>query len=155
MASTSTNKQPLLVDSVLHTVVNLDSAYTATMDVSGTNTAVLIVNAVSTDGAIVEDIYSIARSTTAGKINLYLSSATDYLRSSEGVLIGQFNSGTTVGAVTSFTAMPRIIAPVAHAGGEAQLRALYIPKGKALWAARESSSVLTDGPLLGVQGGWY
>jgi len=155
MASTSTNKQPLLVDSVLHTVTNLDSAITSTFDVSGTNTAVLLVNAVTTDGAIIEDIYSIARGTVAAKINLYLSSATDYLRSTEGVLIGQFNSGTTVGAVTQFANMPKILAPVPHAGGEGQLRALYIPKGKALWAARESSSVLTDGPLVGVQGGWY
>ncbi len=155
MASTSTNKQPLLVDSVLHTVTNLDSAITSTFDVSGTNTAVLLVNAVTTDGAIIEDIYSIARGTTAAKINLYLSSATDYLRSTEGVLIGQFNSGTTVGAVTQFANMPRILAPVPHTGGEGQLRALYIPKGKALWAARESSSILTDGPLVGVQGGWY
>ncbi len=101
MASTSTNKQPLLVDSVLHKVVNLDTAITATIDISGTNTAELIVNAVSTDGAIIEHIYSIARGTSAETINLYLSSATDYLRPTEGVLVGQFESATTVGAVTT------------------------------------------------------
>lgn len=40
-------------------------------------------------------------------------------------------------------------------GTDTQFKALYLPKGKALWAARESSSIATDGPLLGVQGGWY
>jgi len=155
MASTSSNKQPLLIDHVLHEVINLDSAISSTFDISGTNTAVLIVNAVTTDGAILEDVYSIARSTTAANINLYLSSATDYLRPSEGVLVGQFASATTIGDVTKFTEMPSILAPVAQVGSTAQLKALYIPKGKALWAARQSSSVLTDGPLLGVQGGWY
>jgi len=155
MASTSSNKQPLLIDHVLHEVVNLDGAITSTIDISGTNTAVLVVNAVSTDGALIEDIYSIARSTTAASINLYLSSATDYLRPTEGVLIGQFASGTTVGAVTRWTNAPNLLAPVAQVGSTAQLKGLYIPKGKALWICRQSTSVLTDGPVVGVQGGWY
>ena len=155
MASTSTNKQPLLVDSVLHVVANLDTSTTTTIDVSGTNTATLIVNAVSTDGAIIEAVYSIARGTSAEKINLYLSSATDYLRPTEGVLVGQFESATTVGAVTTWDLAPKILAPNAHTGDAAQLRALYVPKGKALWAARQSATVMTDGPLVGVQGGWY
>ena len=40
-------------------------------------------------------------------------------------------------------------------GTEAQFRAFYLPKGKTLWAARQDTSVVTDGPLLGAQGGWY
>ena len=148
MASTSTNKQPLLVDSVLHNVLNLDSAATATIDIAGTNTAVLVVDSTTQDGAIVEDMYSIARSTTAAKINLYLSSATDYLRPTEGILVGQFSSGTTIGTVTRWSEMPKILAPMPQTGDTSQFRALYIPKGKALWAARESSATLTDGPLL-------
>ncbi len=155
MASTSTNKQPLLVDSVLHSVLNLDSAATTTIDIAGTNTAVLVVDSTSQDGAIVEDVYSIARSVTEATINLYLSSATDYLRPTEGILIGQFKSGTTIGTVTRWEEMPNVLAPMPHTGDTAQFKALYIPKGKALWAARESASILSDGPLLGVQGGWY
>ena len=77
MASTSTNKQPLLVDQVLHYVVQLDSSTNNGLDIVGTNTALLLVDAVSTDGAIIEDIYAIARSTTAYKVNLYISSAKD------------------------------------------------------------------------------
>jgi hypothetical protein len=181
MAATSTNKQPLLVDRVLHYVVNLDTAAVAAIDVAGTNTALLIVDGTTQDGAIIEDIYSIARGTEASTINLYLSGSSDYLRPTEGVLIGQFKSGITVGAVTSWTTMPKVLAPMPHTpnsstvttivtpDGESpetvttttatatdnQFRALYIPKGKALWAARQSNTISTDGPLLGCQGGWY
>jgi len=155
MAATSTNKQPLLVDRVLHYVVNLDTAAVGAIDVAGTNTALLIVDGTTQDGAIIEDIYSIARGTTKSTINLYLSSSSDYLRPNEGVLIGQFDSATTIGAVTSWTTMPKVLAPMPHTGSESQFRALYIPKGKALWAARQSNALSTDGPLLGCQGGWY
>jgi hypothetical protein len=155
MAATSTNKQPLLVDRVLHYVVNLDTAAVAAIDVAGTNTALLIVDGTTQDGAIIEDIYSIARGTTKATINLYLSSSSDYLRPNEGMLIGQFDSATTIGAVTSWTTMPKVLAPMPHTGSESQFRALYIPKGKALWAARQSNALSTDGPLLGCQGGWY
>ena len=155
MAATSTNKQPLLVDRVLHYVVNLDTAAVGAIDVAGTNTALLIVDGTTQDGCIIEDIYSIARGTTKSTINLYLSSSSDYLRPNEGVLIGQFESATTIGAVTSWTTMPKVLAPMPHTGSESQFRALYIPKGKALWAARQSNALTTDGPLLGCQGGWY
>ena len=55
MASTSTNKQPLLIDRVMHNVVNLDNAAVGAIDVIGTNTAELIVDATQSDGCIVED----------------------------------------------------------------------------------------------------
>ena len=48
MAATSTNKQPLLVDHVLHTVVDLVGATVAEnggVDIGGTNNAVLIIEA--------------------------------------------------------------------------------------------------------------
>jgi len=51
--------------------------------------------------------------------------------------------------------MPKILAPMPQVGTEQNFRALYIPKGKALWAARQSAVVINDGPLLGCQGGWY
>jgi len=44
MAATSTNKQPLLVDRVLHYVVDLNTAAVGSIDVAGTNTALLIVD---------------------------------------------------------------------------------------------------------------
>jgi len=155
MAATSTNKQPLLVDRVLHYVVDLNTAAVAAINVEGTNTAILIVDGTQQDGAIIEDIYSISRGTTPETINLYLSSAPDYLRPNEGVFIGQFAAATTAGQVARWTEMPKILAPMPQTGTEQQFRALYIPKGKALWAARQSDSSTTTGPLLGCQGGWY
>jgi len=155
MASTSTNKQPLLVDHVLHKVVDLSQSIITDTTITGTNSAALIVDSTSLDGAIIEDIYAISRKTTAFSINLYLSSSNDYLRPQEGVLIGSFASATTIGEVTHWENMPRILAPMPHTGTESQFRALYVPKGRALWAAIQSASVDTEAPILGAQGGWY
>ena len=155
MAATSTNKQPLLVDRVLHNVVDLNSAAVGAINVIGTNTAALIVDGTQSDGCILEDIYCISRSTAEHTINLYLSTSFDYLRPNEGVFVGQLTSATTEGAVVHLETMPRILAPMPHTGTEAQFRALYIPKGKTLWAGRQDIAIVNDGPLLGVQGGWY
>ena len=155
MAATSTNKQPMLVDRVLHYVVNLDSNVNDGIDIVGANTAVLLVNAIGTDGAIIEDIYSLARGTTAANINLYISTAPDYLRPNESEFIGTFASATTIGEMTHWENMPRTLTPVPRVGDEPYSKALYIPKGRALWAARNSPSILTDGPLVGCQGGWF
>lgn len=155
MASTSTNKQPLLVDRVLHNVVNLDNAAVGAIDVIGTNTAELIVDGTQSDGCIIEDLYLVSRSSASHKVNLYLSTASDYLRPGEGMYIGSITSSTTEGEVVSFDSMPKILAPMPHTGSESQFRALYIPKGKALWAGREDIAAINDAPLIGVQGGWY
>jgi hypothetical protein len=155
MAATSTNKQPLLVDRVMHNVIDLNTAAVASINVAGTNTALLLVDGSQSDGCIIEDIYSISRGTVESTINLYLSSAFDYLRPNEGIFIGSFKSATTAGSVTSWTEMPKILAPMPQTGTEQQFRALYLPKGKSLWAARQDTGVVNDGPLLGAQGGWY
>ena len=155
MASTSTNKQPLLIDSPLHIVVNLDNRIIGQPDVVGTNDAIAVVNAVTTDGALIEDVYAISRSTTPYNVNLYLSSAYDYLRPTEGVFIGKLTSATTEWETTSWAAAPKILAPTPRVGSEPQMRALYVPRGRCLWAAVQSVSAVGDAPLLGVQGGWY
>ena len=155
MAATSTNKQPLLVDNVLHYALNLDTATNDGLDIAGTNTAVLLVDATSTDGAIIEDVYTISRGTTAYKVNLYMSAANDYLRPNQAIFIGQVTCGTTVGKVERWEEMPKSLTPVPQVGSESFNRALYIPKGKTLWAARQSTSNVTDGPIVACQGGWY
>ncbi len=155
MASTSSNKQPLLVDHILHEVINLDNRIIGQMDVVGTNDALQVLSAIGTDGAILESIYKISRSTTAYKVNLYLSSSVDYLRPTEGIFIGTITAATTVGTIVEWDAAPKILAPFPQVGSDAQFRALYVPKGRCLWAAVESESNVTEAPLLGVQGGWY
>ena len=155
MAATSTNKQPLLVDRVMHNVIDLNTAAVASINVAGTNTALLLVDGSQSDGCIIEDIYSISRGAVESTINLYLSSAFDYLRPNEGIFIGSFKSATTAGVVTRWEEMPKILAPMPQTGTEQQFRALYLPKGKTIWAARQDTGAVVDGPLLGAQGGWY
>ena len=155
MAATSTNKQPLLVDHILHYAVNLDTALNNGIDIAGTNTAILIVDSTTADGAIIEDIYTIARGTSPSTVNLYLSTGQDYLRPNQAVFIGSVTSATTIGNVVRWEEMPKTLAPVPQVGTESFNRALYVPKGYALWAARNSSANVTDGPILGCQGGWF
>ena len=155
MAATSTNKQPLLVDHVLHYAVNLDTSINNGLDISGTNTAVMLVDATSSDGAIIEDIYTIARGTVAHTVNLYLSAANDYLRPNQAVFVGQIKSATVIANTVRWEDMPKSLAPVPQVGSESFNRAFYIPKGRALWAARQSDINVTDGPIVACQGGWY
>jgi len=163
MASTSTNKQPLLVDRPLHTLCNVDKAITgnpapgqssASVDILGTNTAVPAVNAIGTDGAVIEDIYTLARGTTARTVNLYFSTQADFLRS-DALFIGQVISSTTISAVTHWDHMPYTLAPVPQVGSAAWNQALYIPSGTCLWVARQNTTNIDDGPIVGFSGGWY
>ena len=154
MASTSTNKQPLLMDHVLHYVFNLDLATNAGLDVSGANTAQLILDSTTSDGAIIEDLYLISRGSDEYRVNLFLSTANDYLRPNQGYYIGTAKSSVTEGQFTNFI-LPRVLAPVPQVGNDAFNRALYVGRGYALWAARDNIALVSNGPNIGLQGGWY
>ena len=161
MAATSTNKQPLLVDHVLHEVIDLAGATVATgggVDIGGTNNAVLVIDSTQADGCTIESVYALSRTETY-TIKLFLSTANDYLRSQQGVYIGGFEATASgAGTLTEWDSMPKVLAPVPQTGTESQFRALYVPKGKALWAAVEgltANDQAINAPLLGVQGGWY
>ena len=166
MASTSTNKQPLLVDRVMHVAVDMNDHKvgentTTAGRVSGSNTAVKLVDGIAADGCVIETMYTISRSTTEYKINLYLSTNRDFLRQDNSVFIGQITAAATRYTKSDVNDLPKILAPVPHDGGDAQLRALYIPKGYVLWAGVEIAdgddinATVDDAPVLGAQGGWY
>ena len=155
MASTSTNKQPLFIDRVLHYVVNLDTATNDGLDIVGTNTAVLLVDATNSDGAILEDVYVISRGVNAYNVNLYVSTARDYLRPNESSFVGSITAKTTAKEIEHWSEMPRTLAPVPHVDSDKFNNAFYLPKGYALWAAREGTGNVSDAPLIGCQGGWY
>ena len=87
-------------------------------------------------------MYLVSRSTAPHKVNLYLSTASDYLRPGEGMYIGSITSSTTAGEIVSLESLPKILAPMPQTGSESQFRALYIPKGKALWAGREDIAAM-------------
>lgn len=163
MASTSTNKQPMLIDRVLHVVTDLKGRTVnsnAGLDIGGTNNAILIVDGTTGDGSLIEEVYSYSRGVDYA-INLYISSAADYLRPQQGIFIGSFNCTDVANSRASWSDAPSILAPVPGANTSAglqQFKALYIPKGKALWAAvvqTESIDEAPDAPILGVQGGSY
>ena len=174
MASTSTNKQPLLIDRVFNEAVLTDglvsgnsNTVTGTSinyDITGSNAAKVLVNCISNDGGIVEDMYAISRGAIK-KALFYLSSASDYLRAEQAVYVGSIEVTATVGEYANVSALPRILAPVPQqgnttsitAGGPLKNQALYIPTGKALWVTiwGQSGQNLTLCPIVGAQGGFY
>ena len=160
MASTSTNKQPLLIDRVFHNTVDsntLASGSDTSLDILGTNSSAVLLNCASNDGGIIEDIYTVARSDTSYTVLLYLSTAADYLRSTEAAFVGKITTETSVGAVVSFDDSPKILAPVPEVGTEAQFRALYVPSGKVLWATLQLAipAASNTTPIIAAQGGLY
>ena len=162
MATTATNKQPLLIDRVFHNAIEtntLTSGSDSSLDILGTNQSAVLVDCTSNDGAIVEDLYAISRTgtTTAYTVLLYLSSSLDYLRPGEGVYLGQITAETTSGTVTNSTQLPKILAPMPHTGDTSFASALYVPKGKALWATLQLTGPVNsaDTPVVGAQGGFY
>jgi len=162
MATTATNKQPLLVDRVFHNAVpgnTLTSGSDTSLDIEGTNQSAVLVDCTANDGGIVEDLYVIARTSTSTQYTVlfYLSSSTDYLRPSEAIYLGKVESAGTAGVLTSSTELPKILAPMPHTGTAANFNALYVPRGKTLWVTIQSVSAVntSDAPIIGAQGGFY
>ena len=165
MASTATNKQPLLVDRVFHRIIDTDqlvSGSTSSLDITGTNQASVVTNQISGDGALIEDIYTISRDTNAHTLLLYFATAADFLRT-DALLVGKFASSTTAGSVTHWEDMPFVMAPVPQVSvrsvntrASGQFKGLYVPKGQVLWVTRQATSALSNtGPIFGAQGGLY
>ena len=80
MASTATNKQPLLVDRPFHfgAIVNGSSGSTSPDLGAAGVTGILLLDCTNNDGGLVEDAYAISRG-TEHEINLYLSNYADLL----------------------------------------------------------------------------
>ncbi len=174
MASTSTNKQPLLIDRVFNEVVQTDglvsgnnSTSPKNFDISGSNAAAVLVNCTTNDGGIVEDLYAISRGAQK-TVCFYLSSASDYLRNNEAMFVGSLTTTATPGEYTNVEAMPRVLAPVPQQGNTSGMtalttgnplrnQALYVPTGKALWVTIYGSGNdnVTNCPYVGAQGGFY
>ncbi len=162
MATTATNKQPLLIDRVFHNAIEtntLTSGSDSSLDILGTNQSAVLVDCTSNDGGIIEDLYAISRTgtTTAYTVLFYLSSSLDYLRPGEGVYLGKIETDTASGTFTQSTELPRILAPMPHTGDVSFASALYVPKGKALWCTLQQAGPVNsaDTPVVGAQGGFY
>lgn len=165
MASTSTNKAPLLIDRPLLEIKRLDGTSTPAGSVdpgSGTN-AVLLVDCTANDGALIEVVQLVQRvagNTTS--VNLYLSTNAG-LVGSDAFFLAQTNlsGGGDPGVTVSFP-LPELLAPVPHAGGNdaatnaiPQFRGLRLAKGWALWAAANSSTPVANAPNILAMGGYF
>jgi len=174
MASTSTNKQPLLVDRPLHVAVDLSertvSENSNGVDIGGSNSAILVVDCTQNDGAIIDSVYSFSRDiqspiTQPYEIYLYLSTANDYLRNNQAYYVGGFISSADTLGVEEFDDASLILRPTPKVGSTSSdqvigtyYRATYVPKGMALWAAAKKQSVddtANRAPLLHAQGGYF
>jgi hypothetical protein len=170
VSSSSTNKQPLLVDRPLLEIRRLDATTATSNDVdpaTGTS-GVLLVDCTSGDGALIESIWLIQRvAGNATPVNLYLSTSNQLLGSltdggSAGSwFLGQagFDVGPDPGGTVEFD-LPKLLAPVPHAGANAdasplQFRGLRLQEGQALWACVASTSAVPGAPLIAAQGGYY
>ena len=148
MASTSTNKQPLLVDRVFSQTKDLSGKFIPPgvgIDLQSGSQGELILDCTKNDGAVIEDIIAFSRGnlpksylseadrkedidngndlkqqTLGYVINLYLCPSTTYLDPANAFFIGSFDGGTAEGSRTMFWGMPHMHAPVAHLGSTNQ-----------------------------------
>ncbi|MCE2835455.1 MAG: hypothetical protein LW834_00385 [Cyanobium sp. 49614_E6] len=171
MAASSTNKQPLLIDRPLMVVTKLDNTTSPSgaVDPGTGSNGVLLVDCTSGDGAVIDSIWLIQRvASNQGAVNLYISSSAHSLGvtatggAANAHFLGRlaFTGAVAVGETTEFK-LPKILAPVPHAGSNdaggnpPQYRALYLQKGQALWAAVESTTAVAGAPNIACQGGYF
>ena len=159
MASTSTNKQPLLIDRVFNNLITsntLASGSATSINILGSNASAVLVDCTTNDGGIIEDLWTISRSTTPYTVLFYLSTAIDYLRSTEAVYVGEITTSQTVGTYTNVAQLPAVLAPVPQVGDNPKNSAFYVPSGKALWTTVKAlAPVGNQSSIIGAQGGFY
>lgn len=172
MASTSTNKQPLLIDRPLHAVTSIIGQKTGNEGYwLSNNSCSVLVDCTQNDGALIEDLYVLSRDAAPVNISFFLANATDVLRESDTlnvVFIGRIDVlADQEGKITHFDEVPYCLAPMPHVSvgstdtrSSGQTKALYIPRGSALWVGRAVESTaanldVTSAPIAGAQGGYY
>ena len=169
MASTSTNKQPLLIDRPLFVQQNIISQRTGNADYWLTNNSCkLFIDCTANDGALIEDLYVISRESTQHNISFFMTNTRDFLRENDTdnvTFVTQVQSSDTPGEVEHanlpFGMAPYPTVALASGGSRAagQFMSLYIPRGKALWVGRATTSTTNlgadTGPVVGAQGGYY
>lgn len=170
MASSSTNKAPLLIDRPLLEVKRLDATTSpaGTVDPGTGSTGVLLVDCTNNDGAVLDSVWLIQRvASNQTAVNLYISSSGYSLGvtasggSASAFFLARVAFGSTapVGETIEFK-LPKLLAPVPHAGANVdnnppQFRGLYLRKGLALWAAAESATAVAAAPNIACQGGYF
>ena len=161
MATTATNKQPLLVDRPFHFAVAADSLTSGsgtTLNITGTNESRVLVDCSSNDGGVIEDLYVIARGDVAYTAVFYLSRSTDYLRPNEATYIQKITSDTTIGFITSAELLPKVLAPTPGTGSAKPTACILC--AQRLWCCGapfclQDLLTATETPIIAAQGGFY
>ena len=177
MATTSSNKMPLLVDRPLHSYATIGgtAALNTSTKFNDINSAGcnLIVDCTSNDGAVIDSISVIANETTltAHSVLIFLSVAASRsaITTINTVCVASGVTGSTsVGERTNIS-LPALSVPVPHLAGPAATMAtypsevdkkntgLYVPSGAAIYAG--VSTVIASPPGAEVhvfaQGGFF
>ena len=170
MASSSTNKQPLLMDTPLMRIVRLDNT-SMPADIVDPGTATngaLIVDCTANDGALIESIWLIQLAANdVSEVRLFLSTSNLAMgvglsgapTDSQFLAKAAFAAAQPVGATVEFV-LPKLLFPVVHATSNTgadplQFRGLRVEKGRALWAAANVTTPTFTVPEIGIQGGFY
>ena len=148
MATSSSNKMPLLVDRPLHSFATIGGASALTtatnFDTPSGGGCVLLVDCLGNDGAVVDSISIIANeaSTTASKVLVFLSiagSAASITPSNTVCVANETISSSAAGERTNIS-LPPLSIPVPTLGGttsasETQKKntGLYVPSGATLF----------------------
>ena len=133
------------------------------VDPNNATAAMMLVDAVERDGALIESIELLQRvADDIATVHLYLAPSAIQLNVQATFLgAATMPASQAVGARHSFE-LPLLLAPVPHAASAAQaatelpqFRGLRIPRGAALWAAVNTQTASLNAPNIVVQGGWY
>ena len=173
MASTSTSKQPMLVDRPFHRYVTLGStaALTTAANFSTINAAgcQLLVDCSSNDGGYVDSVSIIATQsgTTASTVLIFLSSATTLttVNASNSACVASAAIASSAAGERTNISLPPLSVPVPNLGattgvGELAKKntGLYVPAGSVIYAGLSAViSAPSSATVINVfaQGGFY
>ena len=173
MATSSSNKMPLLVDRPLHSFATVGGAAALTT-ATNFNTpsgggCVLLVDCLSNDGAVVDSISIIANeaSTTASKVLVFLSIAGSAasITSANTVCVASATIGSSAAGDRTNITLPPLCIPVPNLGADSSVSetdkkntGLYVPSGATLFvgvhAALTAPSAATRVHVF-AQGGFF
>lgn len=173
MSSTSTNKQPLLVDRPLHEFVVLGPtpalSDSANFGVILSGGCVPLVDCSSNDGAVVDSLSITANqaNTTAVKVLFFLSKAATVfaINDTNTVQVASATLASTTAGERTNVSLPPLCIPVPHLGADSSISetdkknsGLYVPAGMVLYAGlNEIISLPSPATKINVfaQGGYF
>ena len=156
MASTSTNKQPLLIDRPISRGRLITGQTVSNIRTPGIGVT-LLVSCLDNDGAIIDSARIISASSDVGEVVLYLSTAGNSTNVTNGNAwpVGYINIAAPVSPGTAVELdLPELMTPVPAVGTEPKNRGILIEKGQILVAAKIGTP-WASGHYLALQGGFY